>query len=62
LHDLDRVFQAVWAVAFLLYLTPIVWRSVISEKGRRRFQRAGFVVFAAGMILTGGATILWFLK
>lgn len=62
LHELDRLMQAVWAIAFLLYLTPIAWRSVISERERRRLQRTGIIVFAAGMIVAGGATILWFIK
>ena len=62
LHELDRLMQAVWAIAFLLYLTPIAWRSVISVRERRRFQRAGIVVLAAGMIVAGGGTILWFIE
>lgn len=58
----DQLMQGLSLVALLLYLTPLVSRFGISEKGKQRFFHAGLIVIAAGIILASGATILWFFK
>jgi len=58
----DRLFQAIFLITILLYLTPKVSRFRIPERQWPHFNIATAIVLAASMMLAGAVSILWFFR
>jgi len=60
--ELDRLLNALFFVALLLYLIPAVFGSGSSPEHRRRFQLAAIVTLGTAIAIAVVASVIWFTR